>query len=619
MCFRLWTVSFTLLTVLKGFSCISIPNDITRCDTTSVIDGKFLSENLENAKLSLTLKNYQLQLNVNKTICISANVPDYDNDTNNVDSINGSKTGTNTTLLYTLRYLGMRQVYPISSEYVFGIPQFESQCKCDCPGGDEHCSTGDGFKNCRVSNGICVKSEHYHQRSVGCPNAVGGEAKLCCEIVVTPYNNLTFNAVYLDQPSFDGQFLLKVYVHQGEQWDLRNEETISVSQILSSIYFLQYIFLFQVSLNSDQHKDFRGVQLTIKGTPSNTVLSPDMYFYSNDKSTSSQLQSGKRIPINKLYDWSTNHIGWFRLLNDTWMLNDHLAKLPNSHKVSVSNCMEQKYSISYSNVQYYCIKNKTRISCNKDADMTNSEYSIAQNWISRIVLPHQENGVERQIIVEMGQKSPSIGVTLNMDSRIELRFLHHESDVKDFSALIVLDKRSNKFLRITYVGAKGTVTGIVYSSDANRVFSSEIVNDDKQSALLKNFTDTISLSPEIRSSKNVCIRPYGKPKKEICKLIEYHSIPLEFVYEKNEWMPYTGDCPGCNEFTLNNILKYLDPRQWFNNVTSIGDLFSRLVDVAFYFVLFILILFVCRRCFCPFLKVLLCSSTSSHGKKQLAP
>lgn len=206
--------------------CSSLLNTNTNCDQVNfVTDGTIESENLDYSRISISKKVYQFRLKVNKTVCLYAHLPHLNNENQNFTK--STSDTVNNTVLYTLQYQGLRQVYPIKSEYIFGVPQLESDCKCDCSGGEDHCPVEQSYLNCNnTSNGICGTTFNHHVRSTGC--FAGAEAKICCKITVTPYKNLKFHAVYLDQPSVEGQFLFKISVSNGNDWEMRNEETIKV-------------------------------------------------------------------------------------------------------------------------------------------------------------------------------------------------------------------------------------------------------------------------------------------------------------------------------------------------------------------------------------------------------
>lgn len=346
------------------------------------------------------------------------------------------------------------------------------------------------------------------------------------------------------------------------------------------------------------------------------MLNPGMYFYEN--SSTSRLKSGEEeIHTNRLNGWSATRLGWFRLIKNQWTFDGHESKLAESHKVKVDDCKGQRYSETYNNAEYYCVKNKSGIWCHQSVDAIISDQKIEKLWINSVVLPNHENGVDRQVVVNVGNESPSVSVDISLDSKMELKFLFHESSVQNFSGLMILDKNSNKYFNVTYINAKGTLLGRVYTSDSKktsiRSFSSEVVHENPNLPLT-NFSDLIRLPPEVKSSKYICISASGKKTKEICNWVEYYPVPVEYIYKPTGWNPNEGNCPGCNEFTWNNFLKYLDPREWFNGVTSFGEVFSLVLEVGFYIIIIFLVIFVCRRCVCPFMKVVLCCPSPTPQK-----
>lgn len=221
----------------KCFECISHQSTTEptliagHCAKTSVIVGELLRENLDSLK-SFVTTTVGFQLNLGETSCIRVHFsePDYSmpNATISVNDTLEMGKNLNGTLLYSLQFQGLRQLYPIRQQYTFAIPQFESKCICDCPGGENHCAVGYNYKNCSKSS-YCVTTYHPHQKATGC--FAGEEAELCCDVTVTAYKNMKFNAVHLSQPSTAGQFAYKVYVFKNGQWIVKKSEQFNVRVI----------------------------------------------------------------------------------------------------------------------------------------------------------------------------------------------------------------------------------------------------------------------------------------------------------------------------------------------------------------------------------------------------
>lgn len=332
-------------------------------------------------------------------------------------------------------------------------------------------------------------------------------------------------------------------------------------------------------------------------------LKEAMYFYELHSKDAS-LRTG--VPLNELYEWNMGKLGWFRFQDDSqqWAVRNGWIKLQDAHHAQVVNCKDQTYAENY-NAEYFTTKNE-------DAVYMGSTVEEEEPWVERTFIAVNGTTNWRHVIV-VHSDSPSISLDLTMNNRLNLKLIHHSSDLKDFSGQIQLDKFSNKYLNVTYYDAMGTVIGALYKSEtkleSDMVFSSYI-NSMKPT----NLSSVIMLPSTVNSSKWVCVHPVDRQEHEICRWLLFQAQPLDWFVVPSVWTRNQGDCQGCNEMSFNNFLQYLNPAKWFNGITNSAEAVAVGVEVVFYLILIVVIIAVCRRCVCPLLHWSLCKGEPSLRK-----
>lgn len=357
--------------------------------------------------------------------------------------------------------------------------------------------------------------------------------------------------------------------------------------------------------------------MQISGTKSYWQLDSGMYFYQINDDTlnnvvNSQLRNG--VPVNELYEWNTGKLGWFRLQDDRWTVANGWLEIQDAHHVQVEHCKDQRYTDNYKAHYYSSVGKNNKTSSIDDQTGVYIGHTVIESepWIDSIILPNSDKkGFERQVIVST-KESPTITINLNLNSQVELKFFFHESDVKDFTAVIHLDKYSSKYLNLTIIEGKGTLLGAVYKNEKKQnsdlAFSTNI---DAVDGRLRNSTIILLLPSDVNSSRYLCLHPTDKSNLELCKWIEYHAVPLEHIDISREWYNNQGECPGCNEMTWNSFLQYLNPKQWFDGISSASEAFAMIVEIGFYLIVIIIVIAICKRCVCPFLKLIVCGGSKS--------
>lgn len=199
---------------------------LPHCAKAAVISGEVVRQNYDTAEISVST-NIHLNLGLHETACFHVQL---EQGTTNATQQNVTKVENtfvyNGSLLYAIEYKGLQQMHPIRQQYTFGVPQLQSRCICDCPGGENHCVIGYNYKNCSQSSGICVTTYHPHQPAVGCP--YGEESELCCDVSIAPLKNVKYAAVYLSQPDTVAELRYRLYRSEKSGWILLDDHLIKV-------------------------------------------------------------------------------------------------------------------------------------------------------------------------------------------------------------------------------------------------------------------------------------------------------------------------------------------------------------------------------------------------------
>ncbi|KHJ40608.1 hypothetical protein D918_09292 [Trichuris suis] len=578
-----------LLVVLTWM--ITVVSALPHCTRTSVIAGQIRSVHLDAATVSVTMAA-QVQLGLDETACFFVEVEEAEFPTWNNDS--STRDTYNTTIMHAIHYERAHQLYPIREQYVFGIPQLSSDCICDCPGGDDHCSVGYSYKNCTSSSqGYCVRTYHAHQPSTGCQ--LPGEADLCCEVTVKPLRNWRFDAVYLGQPLNIARFRYYMLSKRQHNWEIIKDEQ------------------FEAITTQPQRIELKknSIQVQLSGVRAAWQLKESMYFY---KIGDPHLTLRHGVPINRFHEHSVNKIGWFRWQEDKqrWDIRNGRIKIQAGHFLSTTNCQQQEYAETY-NVDFY----ESTIKKDEDKEEQESLFlghpvTKAEKWISNIRLVDR-SVTSRQIMVEQNE-SPGIQLTINFNETTGFTLYYHGSEMGDFSGVVQMDSKSNRYLNITMLKAKGTLIGEVFDSNVEDkmefAFSSYVGSESS-----RNVSILIGVPASVNSSKWICLHPYEKADLRKCRWISYSAEPLPLLEMPHGWVQAQGHCVDCNQLSPSNFLSYLNPANWVKGVNGWSEALAVGLEVAFYGVVALIVIALCRRLLCPVVVWSVCSSSGS--KKQV--
>ncbi|KRX91197.1 hypothetical protein T4E_2634 [Trichinella pseudospiralis] len=518
--------SVPLLVLLLLSCCSSLAKlQIPQCSRTSLVTGVMRSVNLDTTEMTMTT-TMQTQIGLHETGCFFVNLHP-DNLISLNDTMEESILTSNTSLLHTLRYESTHQLYPVRQQYIFAIPEIDSDCICDCPGGDDHCAVDYAYKNCTGDNrgAFCVHTYHPHQSAAGCQLA--GEADICCKLIVKPYQNRRYVAVYIGQPLTVATFHYQLYSkQQHDQWQMLHDQR------------------FQAITGQSQRVqlDQAGLQLQLGDLKPVWQLKEGMYVFdlNGDNFT---LRHG--LPINRFHEYSSHKLGWLRWQSaeKRWTVRNGRIKLQAAHFVQTVNCLAQEYAETY-NADFY-VPGKDN---GEKAFFVGHPVQETERWIRTLELVDRSS-TSRQISVEQNQ-SPAISITLS------------------FNKMCIRDSTIR-------IGAPATVNG----------------------------------------SRWLCLQPYEKPKLQKCRWATFSAQPLPKVELPHRWTQAQGHCTDCNQISVNNFLKYLNPANWTQGVNGWSEALAVGLEVAFYLLLAVILWAVCRRLICPVLRWTVCGNGRNNANK----
>uniref|UniRef100_A0A0N5CFT6 G_PROTEIN_RECEP_F2_4 domain-containing protein n=1 Tax=Strongyloides papillosus TaxID=174720 RepID=A0A0N5CFT6_STREA len=534
-------------------------NKLPHCSKSQVMEGE-IKETDEMGRNVNVFSVSQLQMSLNDTVCLLVS---NNNETN---------------VLYTLQYLRLEQHYPIIGSYNFGIPLISTNCICDCPGGDKVCSiTSYNYKNCSNTGNnknICYRTYYDSQSNTGCFGSQKSE--VCCEINFEPYKDTVYKTIKVKQPDTILVFEYKFFERINQRWRLSDED------------------IFEIPLNKGEAKielmTYNKIHLTVSGGKPHRQLEPGMYFWQEGERD--KLIRGN-IPINDIHETSLDKLGWMRQESDgVWSIRKGQIKIKNAHHVDIEDCKLQKYK-SMLNAEQFVIDGSN----NGDKNISLGSVLTEEPWVKSV---NVEDGRVMKVI-----HSEGISILGSVKTQFKPSILTHSSQFSSFNGTIQLDKESNRFLNITFYEARGTVIGMVYSSEDKTnidiVFS--VLIDENST---REFNCIITVPGSVNSTRYVCFHPAGDVRGQQCSWLPYKSVPLQVYTVSHRWISKVGDCDRCNERGLENLLVQMDPRKWFDGINTTTELIMFAFEVSVCVLIILAIITICTKCIIPLLRCGVC-------------
>ncbi|WKX96841.1 hypothetical protein Q1695_012914 [Nippostrongylus brasiliensis] len=519
-------------------------DDLPHCSRSTVMEGEIREyDSLGRPKIHSAV---QLSMALHEVACMTIKM-------NNSES----------SILHTLEFLRLEQHHPVSGIYQFGIPKVTSSCICDCAGGDAPCKMSDyHYKNCS-SGALCYRTYHPVQTNVGCIGTQKSEA--CCQLQVDPYKDWTFTAIKINQPVTILVFRYSIFDRFSRRWRKASEEVVEVPLNLGISKF-----------------DFNNVQkieMVVSGSRPYRELQPGMYFL---RDGTHELRGS--VPINDLGESSLEKLGWMRYTDGKWDIRNGQVKIKQAHHVNVENCKQQLHKSTLNGEQLVYVS----------GDEVVEEFDLGRALTSD---PWIETAVYEGRFVRV-EHAEGTTISVHMTSEIRPHMLRHISQLESFDGMIQVDRDSNRYLNVSFTGSKGTLLGSIFSSEKKDQI------DMAFSVLVdsKNQRSIISIPSTINSSRFVCFHPSGDVESEICKWFRYETQRLNSYRVAHRWATGRGDCAGCNERGVEHFLTSLDPRQWFNGISTPVEGLAMAVEILLGICMVLAFVWISTKCLFPLLR-----------------
>ncbi|KAL3994292.1 Type I membrane glycoproteins cell-cell fusogen family protein [Acanthocheilonema viteae] len=469
--------------------------------------------------------------------------------------------------LHTLTLSQLEHHHPISQQYEFAIPEVRTSCICECNVNSDVCSARTySFTHCAYSNNNtqslqenCFRTFHPNQADTGC--LPGSQSKLCCEISFIPYQNKSYVAMKLEQPTTFVTFKYVAYDYTAGRWIEKDKNIIRVEIDGQT----QWLFLDR----------WRRLELGVSaGGRASHQLESGMYFAPNN--SNGEMDKLRQQIINEINENNFEKLGWFR--KDAlghFTIRNGKVKIQRMHFAKVENCKDQK-SQSFLDAHHYVDFNDPE---NPERFALEASVERIYPWIEKVRVT---DGSRRHVVVTHSEGT-NVEVALQLhEETYSLSFVHDFSKMDDFSGTVIVDFKSNRFFNLTVYNATGIIHGTVKkTADKNSIdeFHFTTYIGDVRGA---NKTLIVPLPALIDGGdRMICLHADNdnSSEEEICRIIVFKEVALELQINllENTWKEIDGHCPECNKLTVGGFLSNFNPVNWANDVPFV---FRRVVALV---------------------------------------
>uniref|UniRef100_A0AC35TKC9 HAP2-GCS1 domain-containing protein n=1 Tax=Rhabditophanes sp. KR3021 TaxID=114890 RepID=A0AC35TKC9_9BILA len=527
------------------------------------------------------LINIGALIGLHRTLCFTV-----DESENGTLSLDKNNRGTKMLPMHSLTLIRLEHQYPVTSTYRFAIPEVDTDCKCQCDHRNNVCTERiHPFDKCAGNSGdtSCYKTFFGNKVVNGCEEGQHS-SNVCCELSFSPYRNVTYTAVQLGAPRLYAIFKYFLYrKNKDGEWDYSENKVLTLPM--------------NGDLVDDNlgHQDLLKLKIGSQG-PLHNFLMPGMYFVENKVNGDSKGQELRQQELNDIESSDMDKLGWYRENTRKFEVVKGLRKIQNQHRVTVENCVEQKYK-SILEAEYYVNKKSNEDSKYYIGDTINKKYK----WIEsatlltrHVSLTHKE-GINIKIHLV-------VNLTDDKSNHNRVTFVHFPSDIEDFSGEIVTDENSNYYFNVTVYNGTGFISASIKKglSESDEDVSKFVVPINEVNPVNKTMHIPLNIDLDVIKGENlICLRA-TKSKfrrgKNVCRIVEYKLLPLKDNTLSQGVVGGQSNCPECNKKIVNDFVKYLNPGEWYKNAKTWDERALILGTLAFYTALAICLILLLRTC-----------------------
>ncbi|XP_076322135.1 cell fusion protein aff-1-like [Tachypleus tridentatus] len=529
-------IKLAIFVIIQVF--VECDTEKVHCDVTFPLLTQVAFEEKDNGGLRLQGTVARIPLTLGQTLCFSMTL------NKSTKHINLLGTESKKRIFYVIRLEEVLNEYPVQNLYEFSEIHFKFSCICDCHLGIDRCNPSFANVNCSNRDSSVVCYQFYKIVSgQGCLFFTEGE--LCCKVWIIPNKKIRYTAVQL------GVHRTKIRIRKFEINE--NGERIG-PEVLLDTYSSEGRFTsegtFQVELTSTMQKPH---------------LTAGMYFVD----PSGHVFQPLHVRLNEPGTYDMTRIGWLKHINGKTYPPYKSTLLSKLH-VKTINCLNDNHKISHS----YLTGDFKNLSAKVE--------ELYRNEVKTVTFNKNKRRVE-----EVLRSIYRTDFTIHFKEPVDVMFKHQASSLKDFDAIILLDKYSNEFLNVSLIEISGTAIGWVKHENKQIEFSI-IIKSEKP-------INTIVYKPVGVCAKHVtlCLRALFT-EQTICKNISCKVEPLEGVIredgtyenvdvlEKDPWK-YRG---------FGYFRQLLNPLNWFKGWTGMAAMVLQVV-IAFVAIVIITKIYIC--------------------------
>ena len=379
-------------------------------------------------------------------------------------------------------------------------------------------------------------------------------SKICCKITVSTNLDDTFIAYRLVETNKQTTTRISaaVYHHESNKL-LRDSQT-------------------DASFNTDRQSintfDKLDVSMEISSINTPPVLIADGYYYSRKVGSHVFVRDQG---VNPKTEKNVENLGWLRINEDGSNFNFMRKSLYDGFHAEPVQCANSTVTPTFVGT----------------TDQTPTSQTLDSKFANNIMSAERSAG--RRVVVKPRQGSVQIRITQRNSTNFDVIFSDVVSKLGNFTATLVTDKNSNRYLLLQLNETSGLLSGTLSKGSETEHF--QLFVGDEATELHQPVTSSCA-----DHVTRLCLETVWNPPMKSC--VNVTCVTQEFD-APDEFDPHVNYTIGEKEslVDLDTWLKYSNPLEWFNGVESSTEGF--IIAVAVILGVIALSVLVCIvRCFC---------------------